>query len=193
MDQRGPLSGRAALTQRGRQRRRQLRAGCVNRHERQAPAVRVLRRWRSKECVYVVRVCRAGRIKLPEDLHTGTEAVVTVDGEVRRSFTVKAGVRQGCVIAPTFFTVFVDHILQEALSQLPPDKQFGVQILTKSVHCQQILSLAFWHLCMPTIRRMVDELAPKHGLFINAAKTEVIVATPDFAYIQTLCQRAAGY
>eukprot|EP00955_Chlamydomonas_euryale_P075344 362292-Chlamydomonas_euryale.AAC.5 len=48
-------------------------------------------------------------IKLLEELHTGTEAVVPVDGEVGRSSTVKAGVRQGC---------------------LPPDKQFGVQIIT---------------------------------------------------------------
>eukprot|EP00955_Chlamydomonas_euryale_P070901 360885-Chlamydomonas_euryale.AAC.3 len=42
-----------------------------------------------------------------EYLHTGTEAVVRVDGEVGRSFT-------------------------EALSHLPPDKQFGVQIIIKS-------------------------------------------------------------
>eukprot|EP00955_Chlamydomonas_euryale_P050368 354542-Chlamydomonas_euryale.AAC.5 len=33
-------------------------------------------------------------IKLLEDLHTGMEAVVQVDGEAGRSFTVKAGVRQ---------------------------------------------------------------------------------------------------
>eukprot|EP00955_Chlamydomonas_euryale_P088505 364386-Chlamydomonas_euryale.AAC.4 len=34
-------------------------------------------------------------MKLLEDLHTGTEAVVGVDGEAGRSFTVKAGVQQG--------------------------------------------------------------------------------------------------
>eukprot|EP00955_Chlamydomonas_euryale_P036616 350494-Chlamydomonas_euryale.AAC.23 len=68
-------------------------------------------------------------IRLLEDLHTGTEAVVRVDGEAKRSFTAKSGVRQGCVIAPTLLNVFVDHLLQEVLSQLPPDKQFGVQII----------------------------------------------------------------
>eukprot|EP00955_Chlamydomonas_euryale_P034173 349707-Chlamydomonas_euryale.AAC.2 len=77
-------------------------------------------------------------INLLEDLHTSTEAVVRVDGEVGRSFTVKAGVRQGCVLAPTFSNVFVDHILQEALSQLPTDKQFGEQLLqSRAVHCRQ--------------------------------------------------------
>eukprot|EP00955_Chlamydomonas_euryale_P082289 363696-Chlamydomonas_euryale.AAC.4 len=65
-------------------------------------------------------------IKMLAYLHTGTEAVVQVGGEVGRSFTVKAGMQQGCVIALMLFNVFVDHILQEALSQLPPNKQFSV-------------------------------------------------------------------
>eukprot|EP00955_Chlamydomonas_euryale_P072721 361493-Chlamydomonas_euryale.AAC.2 len=60
------------------------------------------------------------------------EAVVRVDGEEGRSFTVKAGVQQRCVIAPMLFNVFVDQFLKEALLQLPPDKQFGDQITTKS-------------------------------------------------------------
>eukprot|EP00955_Chlamydomonas_euryale_P116030 366391-Chlamydomonas_euryale.AAC.39 len=44
-------------------------------------------------------------IKFLEDLHMGTEVVVRVDGEVGRSFTVKAGVRQVCAITPTIFNV----------------------------------------------------------------------------------------
>eukprot|EP00955_Chlamydomonas_euryale_P081063 363518-Chlamydomonas_euryale.AAC.10 len=49
-----------------------------------------------------------------------------------RSSTLKAGLRQGCVLAPMLLSFFVGHILQEALSTLPPDKQFGVQIVTKT-------------------------------------------------------------
>eukprot|EP00955_Chlamydomonas_euryale_P062500 358393-Chlamydomonas_euryale.AAC.1 len=114
-------------------------------------------------------------VKLLQDLHMGTEVVVRMDGEVGRSFTVKAGVREGCVIARTLFTVFVDHILQEALSQLPLDKQFGVQIITKSGGA------------LPTVvlLGMVDAVASKYGLFVNAAKTEIMqvgrpMAVPTF-------------
>eukprot|EP00955_Chlamydomonas_euryale_P020465 216911-Chlamydomonas_euryale.AAC.2 len=66
-------------------------------------------------------------ITLLEDLHTGTEADARVDGEVGRSFTVKAGVRPGCVITPTLFNVFVNQNLQEALSQLPPKSNLAME------------------------------------------------------------------
>eukprot|EP00955_Chlamydomonas_euryale_P112579 366141-Chlamydomonas_euryale.AAC.2 len=76
-------------------------------------------------------------IKLRDDPNTGKEAVVYewkcggVEAGVGRSHTVKANVRQGCVITSMLFHVFVNHTLHDALSQLPFDKQFGVQIITK--------------------------------------------------------------
>eukprot|EP00955_Chlamydomonas_euryale_P048799 354078-Chlamydomonas_euryale.AAC.5 len=84
---------------------------------------------------------------LPPD-HTGSEAVVRVDGEVGRSFTVEAAVRQGCVIAPTFFNVFVNHILQAISHSCPPTSNLAFKLLrSQAVHCRHILSLALWHLC----------------------------------------------
>eukprot|EP00955_Chlamydomonas_euryale_P037509 350792-Chlamydomonas_euryale.AAC.2 len=86
------------------------------------------------------------------DLHTGTEAVVRVDGEVGRSFTVKVEVQQGCVIAPTLFNVFVNHILKEALAQLPPTSNLVSKLLlSRAVDCRQISSLTLWHLAKTEI------------------------------------------
>eukprot|EP00955_Chlamydomonas_euryale_P064851 359093-Chlamydomonas_euryale.AAC.7 len=119
------------------------------------------------------------------------EAVVRVTGGVGCSFTVKARVRQGCVIAPVLFNVFIDHILQEALSQLPPDQESGVRINTKSSGALCIdpispISSALMQadgvalpadspddLVVPV--GMVDAVASKYGRFIDAAKTEVMV------------------
>eukprot|EP00955_Chlamydomonas_euryale_P055268 356081-Chlamydomonas_euryale.AAC.2 len=133
-------------------------------------------------------------IKLLEDLHTGMEAVVRVDCEAGRSFTVKAGVRQGCVIAPSVFNVFVHHVLQKALSQLPSNKQFGVQIITKS-GCALPTDL----ICRILVLMYADDLALladspnvlhssafRHvactcfeiRTFIKTAKTEIMVVGP---------------
>eukprot|EP00955_Chlamydomonas_euryale_P001425 16610-Chlamydomonas_euryale.AAC.10 len=128
-------------------------------------------------------------IKLLGDLHTGTEAVEPVDGEVVRSLIVKAGVRHGR-IAPTLFNVFVDHILQEALSQLLPDKQFGVQIIIKSggalltdlisrvvalTNAEDLALLADSPDDLVVLLGMVDAVTSKCALFISAAKTEIMV------------------
>ena len=42
-----------------------------------------------------------------EALHTGMMAHVNVGGEVLESFNVTNGVKQGCVLAPTLFSVFL--------------------------------------------------------------------------------------
>eukprot|EP00955_Chlamydomonas_euryale_P042495 352332-Chlamydomonas_euryale.AAC.1 len=46
------------------------------------------------------------------------------DGELGHPFTVEAG----CETTPALLNVSVGNILHDALSQLPPDEQFGVQI-----------------------------------------------------------------
>eukprot|EP00955_Chlamydomonas_euryale_P108515 365856-Chlamydomonas_euryale.AAC.5 len=108
-------------------------------------------------------------------------AVVRMDGEMGRPFTVKMGVRQGCVIAPTLFNVLVDHILQQPLSQLPLNKNSHCLLLSRAVHCRQISHIVALLYAdnlavladspddLVVVVGMVDAIAPKYGLFINAA------------------------
>eukprot|EP00955_Chlamydomonas_euryale_P067010 359715-Chlamydomonas_euryale.AAC.3 len=94
--------------------------------------------------------------KFLEDLHAVTGAVVRVDGEVGRSVTVKV------------------------LAQLPPDKQFGVQITTKSGSASltylisRIVALMF-------VDNFVLLADPPDALLINAAKTEIVVVEQPMA------------
>ena len=49
-----------------------------------------------------------------EALHTGMMANVNVGGEVSESFRVTNGVKQGCVLAPTLFSIFISAMLDDA-------------------------------------------------------------------------------
>ena len=42
-----------------------------------------------------------------EALHTGVEANVSPGGEVSESFSVTNGVKEGCVLASTLFSIFL--------------------------------------------------------------------------------------
>ena len=62
-----------------------------------------------------------------EALHTGIMANVSVGEEVSESLSVTNGVKQGCVLAPTLFSIFLSAMLHEAFR----DMEDGVYILSR--------------------------------------------------------------
>jgi hypothetical protein len=133
-------------------------------------------------------------ISLLRDLHTGTTAAVRLGGQVGRAFQVTAGVRQGCVIAPTLFNVFIDFILRKALVEMPEEVSSGIQFRTRAggkvpeSSIERIVMLLYAddlalmshnpvHLAM--MLEIVDAVASRHGLKINAAKTEIVDFNSD--------------
>ena len=53
-----------------------------------------------------------------EALHTGMMANVGVGGEVLESFSVTNVVKQGCVLAPTLFSIFLSAMLDAAFRDM---------------------------------------------------------------------------
>ena len=53
-----------------------------------------------------------------EGLHTGMMAYVSVGWEVSESFSVTNGVKQGCILAPTLFSIFLSAMLDEAFRDM---------------------------------------------------------------------------
>ena len=65
--------------------------------------------------------CPEKFITMIEALHAGMMANVTeltVGGEVSESFNVINGVKQGCVLAPTLFSIFLSAMLDEAFRDM---------------------------------------------------------------------------
>ena len=53
-----------------------------------------------------------------EALHTGMMANASVGGEVSEPFSVTNGVKQGCVLAPTLFSIFLSTMLDEGFRDM---------------------------------------------------------------------------
>ena len=62
-------------------------------------------------------------------LYEGSEACVRVGGMLSGWFPISQGVRQGCVLSPWLFNVFMDRIMREVKERL----QGGVQLTTTLV------------------------------------------------------------
>ena len=53
-----------------------------------------------------------------ESLHTGIMVNVRNGGEVSETFAITNSVKQGCVLAPTLFSIFLSAMLEEAFRDL---------------------------------------------------------------------------
>jgi hypothetical protein len=131
-------------------------------------------------------------IDLLEDLHTNTAAAVRLAGKIGDEFPVSSGVRQGCVIAPTLFNVFIDHIVRKALDMMPEGA--GVSVVTRaggtvlSSSVERIVMLMYADdLCLfshdpaqlALMLKILDEVSSGFGMQINATKTEVMILQAD--------------
>ena len=129
-----------------------------------------------------------------ETLHTGMMANVSVGGEVSESFSVTNGVKQGCVLAPTLFSIFLSAMLDEAF------RDMGDGIYIQFRQSADLFNVAHFRAKTKTTRILMRELlfaddsalvahsaeemqkivdafsdaSKKFGLKINIKKTEVL-------------------
>jgi len=130
-------------------------------------------------------------IGLLRDLHEGTVAAVKWRGNVSDWFEVRTGVRQGCVIAPLLFNIFIDYIVREALHDVSSGFRLGYRVgnritwarTDKPLH-EVILQLLLYAddmvlICdcpndLKMLIERIDSITQKWGMCINVAKTKIM-------------------
>jgi hypothetical protein len=131
-------------------------------------------------------------VELLMDLHTGTEAIVRLGTVMGESFVVSAGVRQGCVIAPLLFNVYIDFVVRQALARMPDTCGVSVAYgfdgtltpvgdrITYRTYIPLLMYADDMALTCSSAAELLqflhvlDDVCAECGLRINAAKTEVM-------------------
>ena len=129
-----------------------------------------------------------------EALHAGMMANVSVGGEVSESFSVTNGVKQGCVLAPMLFSIFISAMLDEAF------RDMGDGVYIQSRQNADLFNVAHFRAKTKTTQILMRELlftddsalvahsaeekqkivdtfsdaSKKFGLKINIKKTEML-------------------
>ena len=143
-------------------------------------------------------------LEIIKQFHEGMRATVVVGGKESEPFDVTNGVRQGCVLAPALFSLFLTAVLRTAaleaaegvsLVSRSTGKLFNLARLrarTKTLHvCVRELlyadDAALVAMSMEDLQQMVHQFsnaAALYGLQINTNKTEVLYQpSPGEAYV----------
>ena len=138
--------------------------------------------------------CPAKFVSMIKAFHEGMMARVTENGEVSEPFPVTNGVKQGCVLAPTLFSLLFSVMLSSALSQTDDGimirfrtdgKFFDLRRLQASTKVKEALMRDFLFAddCAlaahdeDALQRLADALSTAtkaFGLTISIKKTEVL-------------------
>jgi hypothetical protein len=129
------------------------------------------------------------------DLHVGTQAAVKLDGvRSREWFHVDVGVRQGCVIAPLLFNLFMDMMVKVALARMPADcgvhlaydtdgELFGSawdddvcsdQLIRMLLYADDLVLMSHQADTLAEMLKVLDDVCLEFGMSINAGKTELL-------------------
>ena len=69
------------------------------------------------------KYARSTRCRLLQALYAGTKSAVRVNGELTDCFDVNTGLRQGCLLSPALFNVYIDHVLRRTLDQVEKEER----------------------------------------------------------------------
>ena len=115
---------------------------------------------------------------LLRNLYAGQEARVWIGHGTTDWFQIGKGVRQGCLLSPCLFNLYVDYILRNAGLD---EAQAGIKIAGRNINnldMQMIPLMAESEEELKSLLMKVKEESEKVGLNFNIQKTKIMASGP---------------
>ena len=115
---------------------------------------------------------------LIKEIYEDTKCTVQIGGQLTDFFPVKVGVRQGCIMSPTLFNIFLDYIMRE-IKCLDEHLDLNSKMVTDIRYADDttFISAVFEKLQLATSQLV--ETCAKWGLKINPNKCAVLTNTEN--------------
>ena len=78
----------------------------------------------------------ANLVRTIATLYDNDSSAVQMNGSVREWFRTTVGVRQGRLLSPTFFNIFLDRIMSDAVKEHDGKVSIGGRYITNLAVCQ---------------------------------------------------------
>ena len=117
-------------------------------------------------------------INLIKSLYLNAECFVRINSNLSDSFKPRRGVRQGCILSPLIFNMFLQHVINES-GIINDDHGIRIQGLTINylAYADDIdIMTDNRHSCMVQTQKLSSKAA-EYGLDVSKLKTEVMIST----------------
>ena len=108
------------------------------------------------------------------NIYSGDEACLKIDGKVNKSFRINQGVRQGCVLSPLLFNIFMAGLAKNLSAS-----DSGLKLDSKKINslfwADDIVLLSENQSDLEKMLKMVSEYCNTNKLTINCKKTKCLI------------------
>lgn len=121
----------------------------------------------------------ANLIKVIEHLYDHATSAVLLNGNTGEWFRTTVGVRQGCLLSPTLFNIFLERLMTDALEEHDGSISIGGRNITNLRFADDIDGLAGSEPELATLLERLDKTSQAYGMEISAEKTKVMTNNPN--------------
>ena len=90
-------------------------------------------------------------------------------------FQANAGLRQGCVLSPTLFNIFLEQIMMDTLGSFSSGVKIGGQVITNLRFADDIDLICSNHGNLRRLTSLLDITSRKYCVEINAEKSKIMI------------------
>ena len=116
----------------------------------------------------------ANLIKVIESLYSKATSAVYYNDSVGESCRTTVGVRQGCLLSPTLFNIFLERIMTNALEDHEGSVSIGGRTITNLRFADDIDALAGKEEELVKLVNHLDKASTTYGMEISAEKTKLM-------------------
>ena len=116
----------------------------------------------------------ANLVRTIEQLYDKATSAVQINGSIGEWFRTTVGVRQGCLLSPTLFNIFLERIMSDALEEHDGKVSIGRGNITNLRFADDIDALAEEEQKVEALVESLDKTCIRYKMEISAEKTKLM-------------------
>ena len=123
-----------------------------------------------------MRRCNVGAnlVRTIEQLYDRAAGAVQMNGSIGEWFRTTVGVRQGCLLSPTLFNIFLERIMSGTLEEHDGKVSIGGRNITNLWFVDDIHALAEEEQELEALVKSLDKSCTRYKMEISAGKTKLM-------------------